>query len=189
MNDKIKSINANDFKFKFKIDGKLDKDIATSEEITLNRNFELAEVDAKASCTFTIGQKKVASLSCNLSVENYKKVNQFSFKASEIMTDDNQNEIYLSKFNDITLINSKEEKVDDDNDNKTVIIAVSTVCSVLVAVGIGIGIFFLIKKLRMNKVNNNNEDKISENNKKVQEPLASERSGQKVIEFKTMTNV
>ena len=47
MNEKITNISANDFKFKFVIEGKLNKDI-TSEEIT--EQFELSEVDTKADC-------------------------------------------------------------------------------------------------------------------------------------------
>ena len=185
MDENIKNISANDFKFKFKIDGKLDQDI-TSRNLELE--FDLAEVDTKANCIFNIGQNKISSLSCELNAESHKNIKSFSFKTSEITTDGK--EIYLSKINDIALINSEEvkEEEDDDDDDKTVVIVVSVVCAVVAAVGIGIGIFFLIKKLRVSKVNNN-ENKISENNKKAQEPLASERSGQKVIEFKTMTNV
>ena len=185
MDENIKNISANDFKFKFKIDGKLDQDI-TSRDLELE--FDLAEVDTKANCIFNIGQNKISSLSCELNAESHKNIKSFSFKTSEITTDGK--EIYLSKINDIALINSEEvkEEEDDDDDDKTVVIVVSVVCAVVAAVGIGIGIFFLIKKLRVSKVNNN-ENKISENNKKAQEPLASERSGQKVIEFKTMTNV
>ena len=184
MDENIKNISANDFKFKFKIDGKLYQDI-TSRDLELE--FDLAEVDTKAKCIFNIGQNKISSLSCELNAESHKNIKSFSFKTSEITTDGK--EIYLSKINDIALINSEEvkEEEDDDDDDKTVVIVVSVVCAVVAAVGIGIGIFFLIKKLRVSKVNNN-ENKISENNKKNQEPLASERSGQKVIEFKTMTN-
>ena len=185
MDENIKNISANDFKFKFKIDGKLDQDI-TSRDLELE--FDLAEVDTKANCIFNIGQNKISSLSCELNAESHKNIKSFSFKTSEITTDGK--EIYLSKINDIALINSEEvkEEEDDDDDDKTEVIVVSVLCAVVAAVGIGIGIFFLIKKLRVSKVNNN-ENKISENNKKAQEPLASERSGQKVIEFKTMTNV
>ena len=132
MKEIITSINAQNFKFKFTIDGKLDKEITTSEN-TLTREFELAEIDSKASCTFNIGQSRVASLSCDLNVENHKNINTFSFKTFEIITDNN--EIYLSRFTDISLINSKENNKEDD-DNKKVIIAVSVVCSVVAAAGI-----------------------------------------------------
>ena len=185
MDENIKNISANDFKFKFKIDGKLDQDI-TSRDLELE--FDLAEVDTKANCIFNIGQNKISSLNCELNAESHKNIKSFSFKTSEITTDGK--EIYLSKINDIALINSEEVKEeeeeeddDDDDDDKTVVIVVSVVCAVVAAVGIGIGIFFLIKKLRVSKVNNN-ENKISENNKKAQEPLASKELDKKLSNLK-----
>ena len=108
MDEKISEINAEDFKFNFNIKGKLNKDLS-SEESTISRDFELAEIDTKAKCTFTISANQVANLGCNLNVENHKDFKEFSFKTSEIKTDNN--EIYLSKFNDITLIKTMTTKL------------------------------------------------------------------------------
>ena len=161
MNEKIENIQADDFKFNFKIDGKLSKDI-TQKEITIKKEFELSEVETKANCAFRIGLNKIADLSCDLNVENHKDIKTFSFKTSQINTDDN--EIYLSKFNDIVLINSEE-----DDDNKTVIIIVSVICSVVGASLIGVGIFFLVRKLKstkekpINEVNNVNQEEKNDN--------------------------
>ena len=143
MNDKIDSIKANKFKFNFKIDGKLNKEI-TQTEITLEREFELAEVDTKANCVFRIGLNKTADLSCDLNVKDHKDIKTFSFKTAQINTD--TNEIYLSKFNDIVLINSEEGKK-----NKTRIIIISVVCAVVGAALIAVGIFFLVRKIRASK--------------------------------------
>ena len=183
MKEIITSINAENFKFKFTIDGKLDKEITTSEN-TLTREFELAEIDSKASCTFNIGQSRVASLSCDLNVENHKNINTFSFKTSEIITDNN--EIYLSRFTDISLINSKENNKEDD-DNKKVIIAVSVVCSVVAAAGIAIGIYFLLKKFKLKNSDVANEE-IKVNTVIIKKTMAYEGSKEKVIEFKNMEN-
>ena len=167
MNENITNITANDFKFNFTIEGKLSKNI-TNTELNIEKEFELSEIETKANCTFNISLNQTADLSCDLNVENYKNITTFSFKTSQINTDDK--EIYFAKLNDIVLINSeekveeevKEVKEDDDDDNKKVIIIVSVICGVVGAALIGVGIFFLVKKLKSNKsqiveVENNKE--------------------------------
>ena len=156
MNEKIKNIRANDFKFNFKIEGKLNKDIAP-EEIT--EEFELTDIDTKANCIFSIGSNKAASLSCDLNAEKHKNIESFSFKTSEIKT--NKNEIYLAKFNDIVLLNSKEE-----DDNKTLIIVISVVCSAVVLAGIIVGVYCLMKHLKSKK-NKQNIGEIQLNRNKI----------------------
>ena len=151
MTEDIKNINANDFKFNFKIDGKLDRNIATNE-ISLKTDFELAEVeDTKAACTFTIRPEANADLSCDLNVENHKDIRTFSFKTSEINTEDGK-EIYLAKFNDIELINSELK----DSKNTYIIYIIIGGC-VLGAIIIGISIYCLVakKKKVVEKVINN----------------------------------
>ena len=184
MNEIVTSINAQNYKFQFTIDGKLNKEITNSQN-TLNREFELAEIDTNAICTFNIGQSRIASLSCDLNVENHKNISTFSFKTSEIMTDNN--EIFLSRFNDISLINSKEINKEEDDDNKKMIIAVSVVCSVVAAAGIAIGIYFLIKKLKLKNSDIANEE-IKVNSEITKKTMAYEGSKEKVIEFKNMEN-
>ena len=178
MNEKISEIKAEDFKFNFNIQGKLDKDLSL-EESTITRDFELTEVDNKAKCKFTIGANQVAHLGCTLNVENHKDIKEFSFKTSEIKTENN--EIYLSKFNDITLINSEEE----DDDNKTTIIVVSVVCAVVVAAGIGVGIYFLLRKMKSGEDNNNvvNAPDVKEN-PQTNNAMAEAVSENKVIAYK-----
>ena len=178
MNEKISEIKAEDFKFNFNIQGKLNKDLS-SEESTITRDFELTEVDNKAKCTFTIGANQVAHLGCNLNVENHKDIKEFSFKTSEIKTENN--EIYLSKFNDITLINSEEE----NDDNKTTIIVVSVVCAVVVAAGIGVGIYFLLRKIKSEGQNNNEvNDADIKGNPQTNNAMVDVVSENKIIAFK-----
>ena len=174
MNKKIENIEANDFKFNFTIEGKLNKNI-NEKEILLQKDFELAEVDSKANCIFVTLKNKSANLSCYLNAEKYKNISKFSFKASQIYIDDK--EIYLPKFNDINLINNEEFEVNEkdnnkDNDNKkeeddekekekdtttnnkneegnnnkkVIIISVSIVSIFVVAIVIGVAIYFLRK--------------------------------------------
>ena len=143
MKDNIFNISANDFKFNFNIEGTLNKEIVLPKPIV--NDFELSEIEKNATCKFSVGENKAANLSCNLDVNNYKNIPTFSFKTAEIKTKDN--EIYLSKLNDIILVNNKEKEKNDDK-NKTVIIVIIVVCSVVGAVGIGIGVFFIVKKLK-----------------------------------------
>ena len=153
MNENIKDIKATNYKFNFKIEGKLSKEIA---QIELKKEFELSEVDTKANCIFTIGLEKNADLSCELNVQNHKDIKIFSFKTSQINIDNN--EIYLAKLNDIKLINSEK------NNKKAIIIIVSVVCGIILAVLLGVGIYFMGKKLKSN--NEKPVKKMFDNNKK-----------------------
>ena len=204
MNEKIELIKSNNFKFNFKIEGKLNKGIS-QKEFTLKREFELAEVDNKANCSFRIGLNQFADLTCDLNVEYYKDIKTFSFKTSQINTDDY--EIYLSKFNDIILINIGEDEYindndhnneysdneadnkNDNNDNKSKrkikIIIVSIICGLISFVLIGVGIFYLVKKLKLD----NNFNNAEENNNKNMKPEINisdniPASGERIINFK-----
>ena len=152
MDENIKSIKATDFKFKFTLDGKLDQDI-TSEDIKLY--MELAEVDTKATCTFSIGQNKAASLSCELNVEKHKNIKTFTFKATEIKTENI--EISLSQINEIELINSEEEEEKEKDEEKEkekekkdcsskkiIYKALGFALSLIAAILIGLALIFLI---------------------------------------------
>ena len=130
-------------------------------------------MDSKANCTFKASNDKSANLICYLNVEKYKNISKFSFKTSQIYTDDK--EVYLPAFNDIILINNKEvevnnkdsnnnnenEKEEDEgkekdtttnnkneernNNKKVIIISVSIVSIFVVAIVIGVAIYFLRK--------------------------------------------
>ena len=178
MKDNILNISANDFKFNFNIEGTWNKEITLTKPI--ETGFQLFEIEKNATCKFSVGTNKLdADLNCNLDVKDYKNIETFSFKTAQIITEDN--EIYLSKLNDIILINSQEKEEVDDDDNKTVIIIIAVVCSVVVAVGLGIGIFFLVKKLRA-KTNRVNETE--ENNQRIDvKNNDGAESGNRVISY------
>ena len=167
MKEKKENITANDFKFNFKIEGKLNKDII-QKNLTIDKEFELSEVDTKANCIFTIEPNQNANLSCDLNAENHKNVKNFSFKTSQI--DIENHSIYLSKLNDIVLINS--ENKEDDNNKETndrslkVIIILVIVCGVVAPALIGFILFFLVRKI----INANKQYKLNKpikGNKKI----------------------
>ena len=145
MNEKVENIQAKDFKFNFKIEGKLSEEI-TKEERAINIDFDLFEVDAKVNCIFTIKVNKLADLSCELNVEKYKGVETFSFKTKQI--DAGEKEVYLENFSDIKLTNSKEK---DYKVLKIVIICVIGVC--VIAIGVLIGFVVYLKKTKNKLLN------------------------------------
>ena len=119
MNEKIDNIKANNYKFNINITGSLNKEL---DAIVIENEFDLAEVDNKANCKFEIkDDKKTAELTCDLDVSNHKDIKAFSFKTSQVITENN--EIYLSKLNDIVLSNTVEEK----KNNKSKLLSVSLV--------------------------------------------------------------
>ena len=184
MDKEIYNITANDFKFNFQIDGKLSKDITP---VTLERELELAEVDTKAKCKFIIGSNKIANLICDLDVNNHKDISTFSFKTSEIQTDDKNNDIYLAKFNDIELINS-QEKEKEDTKLKPWIIAIIVICCVLGAAGIGFGIYFIIKKTKKMQVSEPQTNRIDKNNIQFTNNIVEPSSENRVSQFKNELN-
>ena len=126
MNKKIDNITANNFKFNINLEGKLSKEL---NSITIEKKFDIAEIDNKANCKFEIeNNKKNAKLTCDLDVSDHKEIKTFSFKTAQVNTENN--EIYLSKINDIVLSNSIEVKK-DNNHSKSSMISLSLVSLVL----------------------------------------------------------
>ena len=119
-------------------------------------------------------------MNCKVNLEKYKDRQSFAFKTAEINTEDN--DIYLSKINDILLINIQEEKKKKDY---KVIIIVIVVCGVLLLSGISILLYCIIKRRNLNKNNelNNTEKKdiknIDNDNKVIQ--YANDQNIQQVI--------
>ena len=71
MNEEIDNITANDFKFNFTIEGKLNKYISNIP-LTIQKEFYLSEVDTKANCLFLISENLKANLSCEIDMKNIK---------------------------------------------------------------------------------------------------------------------
>ena len=163
--DNVQNQTAKDFIFDFKIEGKLNKEIATG---IITENFDLNEIDEKASCDFAIEADKKASLSCKIDINKYKALSLLSFKTSEIATANNN--IYLAKLDQVYLVNNIEEEKEEDDDNKTAIIAGCVVAGVVV-IGAGVGILIYFLKCRKistpNSGTRGNVDANIANNEKV----------------------
>ena len=152
--DEVKNQTSTDFNFDFTIDGKINKNI---EPFTNNAKLYLLEIEDPVDCSFTAEENKRANLKCKINVEKYENQKTFSFKTSEIITDDH--DIYISKLDEILLINDNNEK-EEEKGNKTGLIIGCIVGGVVVLVIIIVVVACCIKKKSNNKI----IEKVSENN-------------------------
>jgi hypothetical protein len=107
--DEIQNQTSNNYNFDFTVSGTINKDL---EKGTIEGSIELTEIKNKtADCQLSIKGNSKADLSCQLNVEDYKEYKTLTFKTSEI---GNYNKIYLSKINEVFLINNL---VGNDEDN------------------------------------------------------------------------
>ena len=101
----------------------------------------------KVECKFNIKENKEADLSCDINLEEYKDYNKFSFKVTEIGS--NENPIYLSRINEITLISENENKM--KKNYIIIIIVCAIVGAIIISIIIGI-IIFKMKKINSNVI-------------------------------------
>ena len=141
--NEVKNQTSDNYTFDFKIDGKINKDM---EPITIERKFELIEVEDEADCKFIVEEEKKANFNCKMSIEKYKEIRSFSFKTSEIITDDNKN-IFINKLNEVILINEGNE---EEKNNKTIIIIVCVAAGVIIITGV-IAFVIIIRKNKKKK--------------------------------------
>ena len=145
--DKIQNQTSINYIFDFSISGRINKEL---DPTTIEGKIELVEIKNKtADCQLNIKEKSKADLNCQLNIEKYKEYKTFSFKVSEIGNDDNR--IYLSKINQILLINEGIINVDNKKNEINIIIIVIISIAIIVFVGIIVLIIFCIKKCRSNK--------------------------------------
>lgn len=139
--NEAKTITSPDYHFDFTLEGKLNRKL---EAATINAQIPLSNIkDKKVECKFNIKENKEADLSCDINLEEYKEYNQFSFKVTEIGS--NENPIYLSRINEITLITVNEKK----KDYKIIIIICVIVGVIIISIVVGI-IIFKMKKAKPN---------------------------------------
>jgi hypothetical protein len=116
--NEVNNQTTNNYNFNFTIEGKINKEISPK---SIDAELELNDIKEKANCNFNIEEDKKANLNCKLNIDKYKAKKLFTFKTSEIITDDN--EFYLAKLDEVVLINSvedeKEEKEEKNNDKKS----------------------------------------------------------------------
>jgi len=153
--DEVKSITSPDYHFEFTLKGKLNRNL---EAGTIDAQIPLSQIkDKKIECKFNIKENEEADLSCDINLEEYKDYNQFSFKVTEIGT--NENPIYLSRINEITLISGNKMK-------KNYIIII-IICAIIGAIIISIIIGIIIIKIKKEKTNIIDNKKSSQNNLKI----------------------
>ena len=141
--DEIKSITSPDYHFDFTLKGKLNRNLEVG---TINAQIPLSQIkDKNVECKFNIKENNEAELSCDINLEEYKDYNKFSFKVTEIGS--NENPIYLSRINEITLISENENKM---KKNYTIIIIVCVILgAIIISIVVGI-IIFKMKKVKSN---------------------------------------
>ena len=160
--NEVKDQISSNLKFDFNIDGKINKEL---NPMSVNVKLKLSEIEEEADCNFNIEQNKTANLSCKINLEKYKNKTLFTFKTSEINIKDN--DIYLSKINEILLINKqekegKEKKEEIKKKSYTVIIVVSVVCGVILISAISFLTYFIRKRKKsINNPNNNGKKEIN----------------------------
>ena len=103
--NQMENQTSENFTFDFRIDGKLDKDM---EPIKFDTLLDLNEIEDKINCNFEVEKYNNASLDCILNIEKYKDYDIFSFKTLNIFH--NEREIYLSRIDEIKLINGDKTK-------------------------------------------------------------------------------
>ena len=175
--DEIKNITLQKYDSEFKINGKINKEI---NQTVMEAELNIIEINnLSASCKFIIEERNKSSLNCTINIKPYKDQKTFSFKTSEIIT--TENDIYLSKINEILLINEvNEDKKDEDNIgtkiNIIIIIIVIAVCVVI----LGTGTFFVVccwkKKCKRNKI-----EKEKNKSNEMEKPKIQDKSISKTI--------
>ena len=147
---KVENHTSSNSIFEFKIDGKLNKNI---NPISIKTLLELTEVKEKADCEFNVEDSNNANLNCKVNLEQYKNIKNFSFKTSEILTDNNH--IYLSKLNEVILINTSEEEEEkekkEEKKNYTVIIILNIIIGIILISIVELFIYFIKKRTKQKK--------------------------------------
>ena len=133
--NKLKNYTSDNYTFDISIDGKLTNEL---EPKSFNIGIPVTHMSDKADCVFNIKQNQTADLNCKLNIEQYKQYSTFSFKVIDI--DDDGSPIYLSRINEIYLLNkAKEEentKEKDNNKNIIVIVIIPVVFVIIIVAGV-----------------------------------------------------
>ena len=112
--DELRNITLQRYNSEFIINGKINKEISqTIMEAKLNL---IEAKNLSANCKFIIKELNKSSLNCTININPYKDQKFFSFKTSEILAE--EYEIYLSKINEIYIINEGKEEEDDEDEDE-----------------------------------------------------------------------
>ena len=132
------------YKFNFKLNGKINKDLPKQ---TIEAKLQLREIKNKtANCKFNIGDNKGADLDCDIDLEGYEELKQFSFRTTEI---EGSKPIYLSQLDEVKLIHKdKDEK--EEKKKADIIKIVLIVAAVVLVTGAIVGFIFIKRILNKN---------------------------------------
>ena len=173
--NEIKNQIAINYIFDFKIEGKLNKEMS---KININADLDLNEIEEKINCNFTVEDNKKANLNCKLDINDYKDQKIFSFKTSEI--NDENNNIYIAKLDEVLLLNDIKE---DKNKKNYLWLILGCVIGGVILIGCGIGLtIYLIKRKKKNNIevlttqNNRNRNRTEQ---------TEEQTKRKIIAFQT----
>ena len=173
--NEIKNQIAINYIFDFKIEGKLNKEMS---KININADLDLNEIEEKINCNFTVEDNKKANLNCKLDINDYKDQKIFSFKTSEI--NDENNNIYIAKLDEVLLLNDIKEDKDKKN-NLWLIIGCVIGGVILIGCAIGLTIYFIKRKKK-----NNIEILTTQNNRnRNRTEQTEEQTKRKIISFQT----
>ena len=117
-------------------------------KININADLDLNEIEEKINCNFTVEDNQKANLNCKLDINDYKDQKIFSFKTSEI--NDENNNIYIAKLDEVLLLNDIKE----DKDKKNYLwLILGCVIGGVILIGCGIGLtIYLIKRKKKNNI-------------------------------------
>ena len=145
--NEIKNQTTNNLTFDFIIEGKLNREITKGSIIG---KLDLNEIQEKVDFIFSFNDNKKANLTCKLDINKHKNINVFSFKTSEIKNENNK--IYVSKLDEVLLINGyKEDLVEPEKKNNVGAIIGCTIAGIILIGGIIAFIIYMIKT-KKNKI-------------------------------------
>ena len=152
--NEVKNITSDNYYFNVSIPGKLNKE---SNAETIDVKMKFFEINDEANCTFEIKEDNIsAQLNCEVDLKEHKDVNSVSFKTFEI--GDKSKPVYLSKINEISLVNEIEPEdttyADFIRNLKKIGIIVAIIIVLLII--LSIVIYFILKTVKKAKQAKNN---------------------------------
>ena len=151
--NEIQNQKAVNYLFDFEIKGLLNKQINSGKQSVY---LDLNEIEEKVKCDLTFETDLKAKLNCLLDINKHQNMSSFSFKSSEIKTEDN--EIYIPKLDEILLLNDVQ-KEEEKKSYTGIIIGCVIGGIVLIAGGVALYICLTRKGKDINNTPKINESK------------------------------
>ena len=117
--NEIKNITSDNFTFDLQLEGKLNREIQLDNInncINIKLDLIITTFAPEGNCVFEIKEDKKANFICRIDINDYKDIHLFSFSNYIINTENY--DIYLSRLDEIYLINDNyEEKIEEEEEN------------------------------------------------------------------------